>query len=348
MKKVCKITLAALAAGAGYIWMIAPGRIAPEQKTPFMRKNFAHRGLHTEDKTVLHDISLFAKPGQKIAFVGTDNTNPCANDLQMKDPIEELVYDVPQCRPTDGAFRQNTLKLLGSDVLCVTGKLTIAQGGFWVDSAKCLLDVQGDVLLKRGTILGNVPLRFSGDRIQHYVQEEGVSNFINTVTFAKTGGRLLLETDMDFRVRGYVAAGGGRTAYSDGQAQTFNLVSGTLDANGHRFILPSGAATTVSDGFTFALQPLTADEAPFVTTGKLTLPETGSVAVEVDLPEDASVATANPAAVWQYGSLVGFEPSRWSVVRTEQVSGGRVFDDSDESMLRVRWRRLRGLVLLIR
>ena len=28
--------------------------------------------------------------------------------------------------------------------------------------------------------------------------------------------------------------------------------------------------------------------------------------------------------------------------------GGRAFNDSDESMLRVHWRRLRGLVLLIR
>ena len=52
MKKLYKLTLAALAAGAGYIWMIAPGRVTRDQKTPFMRKNFAHRGLHTEDKSV--------------------------------------------------------------------------------------------------------------------------------------------------------------------------------------------------------------------------------------------------------------------------------------------------------
>lgn len=26
---------------------------------------------YNEDKTILHDISLFAKPGQKLAFVGS-------------------------------------------------------------------------------------------------------------------------------------------------------------------------------------------------------------------------------------------------------------------------------------
>lgn len=282
---------------------------------------------------------------QKIAFVGTDNTASAANDLQMRDSIEELVYDVPQCRPTDGQICQNTLKLLGSDVLCVTGKLTIAQGGFYVASAKCLLDVQGDVLLKRGTMLGNVPLRFSGDRIQHYVQEEGVSNFINTVTFAKTGGRLLLGTDMDFRVRGYVAAGGGRTAVPDDYAQTFNLVSGTLDANGHRFILPSGASTTVSDGFTFALPIAEGVPAPFVTTGGLTLPETGGPCVE--LCGEGTPEMSGAYAVWQYGSVVNPDPV-WSFVLPDKVTRPRIVRDDAANLITLTCRFRRGLAILLR
>lgn len=54
MKKC--IAIAALAATAAAVAvpliLTAPGRAKKDKKTPFMGRNFAHRGLHSEDKTV--------------------------------------------------------------------------------------------------------------------------------------------------------------------------------------------------------------------------------------------------------------------------------------------------------
>jgi len=50
MKKSSRILYwslgAAACAGAGFLYLIAPGRSRPEQRSPFEKKNFAHRGLY--------------------------------------------------------------------------------------------------------------------------------------------------------------------------------------------------------------------------------------------------------------------------------------------------------------
>ncbi len=43
---------AALLAGAGAALLLAPGKADREQKKPFRGRNYAHRGLHSEDKSV--------------------------------------------------------------------------------------------------------------------------------------------------------------------------------------------------------------------------------------------------------------------------------------------------------
>lgn len=56
MNKALKILLplagGAIAAAAVTALAVAPGKASNEQKAPFMRRNFAHRGLHKLDKTV--------------------------------------------------------------------------------------------------------------------------------------------------------------------------------------------------------------------------------------------------------------------------------------------------------
>lgn len=52
MKTSAKLALALGAAAAGALFALAPGRAEAAQKAPFLRRNIAHRGLHTKDKRV--------------------------------------------------------------------------------------------------------------------------------------------------------------------------------------------------------------------------------------------------------------------------------------------------------
>lgn len=56
MKKALKIILplagAAAAAAAATVFAVAPGKADEAQKAPFLRRNYAHRGLHKLDKSV--------------------------------------------------------------------------------------------------------------------------------------------------------------------------------------------------------------------------------------------------------------------------------------------------------
>ena len=51
MRKSVKLAATGAALG-GLAWLVAPGRASEEAKAPFLRRNFAHRGLHTPDRSV--------------------------------------------------------------------------------------------------------------------------------------------------------------------------------------------------------------------------------------------------------------------------------------------------------
>lgn len=54
-KQLSAVKIAALAAGTAagvLVFLVAPGRARKTQKSPFLRRNFAHRGLHKRDKSV--------------------------------------------------------------------------------------------------------------------------------------------------------------------------------------------------------------------------------------------------------------------------------------------------------
>ncbi|EKC67601.1 glycerophosphoryl diester phosphodiesterase, partial [human gut metagenome] len=51
-KTACKIVAPAAACAGAFAFLVAPGRATRAQKAPFLYRNYAHRGLHTEDGTV--------------------------------------------------------------------------------------------------------------------------------------------------------------------------------------------------------------------------------------------------------------------------------------------------------
>ena len=51
-KTACKIAAPAVACAGAFAFLVAPGRATRAQKAPFLYRNYAHRGLHTEDGTV--------------------------------------------------------------------------------------------------------------------------------------------------------------------------------------------------------------------------------------------------------------------------------------------------------
>jgi len=52
MEIYVKLAAATLAVAGTGVYLVGPGKATEEQKAPFQKKNFAHRGLHTEDKSV--------------------------------------------------------------------------------------------------------------------------------------------------------------------------------------------------------------------------------------------------------------------------------------------------------
>jgi len=72
MKNGAKIALAtaAITAVAAPVFLLAPGVANKRQKSPFMGTNFAHRGLHSRDKTVpensLEAFRLAARQGYGV------------------------------------------------------------------------------------------------------------------------------------------------------------------------------------------------------------------------------------------------------------------------------------------
>ena len=51
-KTACKIAAPAAACAGAFAFLVAPGHATRAQKAPFVYRNYAHRGLHTEDGTV--------------------------------------------------------------------------------------------------------------------------------------------------------------------------------------------------------------------------------------------------------------------------------------------------------
>jgi len=109
MKKSTALLLglagAAVLAGAGAALLLAPGYASKKQKEPFTGRNFAHRGLHSEDKSVPEnsleafdraasagygielDVQL-SKDGQVVVFHDDDLKRVCG----VEQRVDEVDY----------------------------------------------------------------------------------------------------------------------------------------------------------------------------------------------------------------------------------------------------------------
>lgn len=104
MKKSTALLLglagAAVLAGAGAAVLLAPGKASKSQKKPFVGRNFAHRGLHSEDRSVAEnslpafdkaasagygielDVQL-SKDGQVVVFHDDDLKRVCGDERRV-------------------------------------------------------------------------------------------------------------------------------------------------------------------------------------------------------------------------------------------------------------------------
>ena len=109
MNQKTKILIGLSAAAVALpLWMLAPGKASKRQKAPFLGRNFAHRGLHSRDKSVPEnsleafrlaasqnygvelDVQL-SKDGQVVVFHDDDLKRACGQDGRICDyTLEDL------------------------------------------------------------------------------------------------------------------------------------------------------------------------------------------------------------------------------------------------------------------
>ena len=100
MKKTGKLLLALGAAAAAPLYLLAPGGATRRQRAPFLGINYAHRGLHSRDRSVPEnslaafrlaaragygielDVQL-SKDGQVVVFHDTDLKRVCGVDKRV-------------------------------------------------------------------------------------------------------------------------------------------------------------------------------------------------------------------------------------------------------------------------
>lgn len=246
--------------------------------------------------------------GAPLSFVGRQATEGYISVFGVRDPLYDVTIDIPYAR-TDGGLRNFGLQVPSGYTNVINGKLLLKSGRLASqDIAKSAVECRGDFEIASHDFVGaNGSIVFGGDQDQHYVNRCGYTNINSVITIAKTGGRLILDDDLDLRYRR--AWSTVKTEYGPSQALAFNCLSGTLYSNGHRLLLPAGT-TTVADGFVFAVPIAESAEPPFETLGTLSLPSAGSPAVSLlgipspDMPVSYDLwkcgAVVNPGAVWSY------------------------------------------------
>lgn len=115
MKKSEKVLLACGAAAVGLpVFLLAPGRATKGQKAPFRGRNFAHRGLHSRDKSVPEnslkafelasaagygmelDVQL-SRDGQVVVFHDDDLKRVCGVEGKIWDYTFSELQKFPLC-----------------------------------------------------------------------------------------------------------------------------------------------------------------------------------------------------------------------------------------------------------
>lgn len=133
MKKQRGILMAGAAALAMPFFLLAPYRASEEKKAPFMHRNFAHRGLHTEDRSIPEnslaafeaaavrgygielDVQL-SKDGQVVVFHDDTLNRVCGVDAR----VDEKTYEELQTLRLCGT--EYTIPLFSEVLACVNGR----------------------------------------------------------------------------------------------------------------------------------------------------------------------------------------------------------------------------------
>lgn len=149
----------------------------------------------------------------------------------------------------------NGLQILDGYTCTVTRLVTSYRGYLKGNAGKALLDVKGDFEVGAYCDGGYCPIRFSGDKVQHYSNPSNRVQSSRDWEVAKSGGRLVLDTDLDISRNG---------------TPKLTLSSGELDVNGHR-VLAKGEVV-LRGGATLGVPAAPeVNELPWVsTTGQLT------------------------------------------------------------------------------
>lgn len=136
MKKQGKILLTTAAALAAPVFLLAPGRALEEKKAPFLNRNFAHRGLHTEDKSVpensiaaFEEAALYgygieldvqlSKDGKVVVFHDDTLDRVCGVHAR----VEEKTYEQLQMLTLCGT--EYTIPLFSEVLACVDGRVPL-------------------------------------------------------------------------------------------------------------------------------------------------------------------------------------------------------------------------------
>ncbi len=122
----------ALAAGTG-IYLVAPGAASRKTEAPFIRKNFAHRGLHTRDRLVPEnsmaafeaaaaagygvelDVQL-SKDGQVVVFHDNNLKRVCGVDARVDEKTYEELHATSLCGTAE------TIPLFSEVLSCIRGR----------------------------------------------------------------------------------------------------------------------------------------------------------------------------------------------------------------------------------
>lgn len=109
--------------GRQWFWVDGADRIPVEGKVVFENVNFSY----VEDKRVLNDISLYAKPGQKIAFVGSTGAGKTTitNLINRFYDIQEgvITYDGIDIKRIKKADLRHSLAMVLQDTHLFTGTI---------------------------------------------------------------------------------------------------------------------------------------------------------------------------------------------------------------------------------
>jgi ATP-binding cassette subfamily B protein len=107
--------------GKTWVWVDGENKVPVEGKVVFENVTFSY----VEDKVVLHDINLYAKPGQKIAFVGSTGAGKTTitNLINRFYDIQEgsITYDGIDIKRIKKADLRRSLAIVLQDTHLFTG-----------------------------------------------------------------------------------------------------------------------------------------------------------------------------------------------------------------------------------